>query len=35
MFSSQFYEKRLSIREKSIKLLLETVTYTAITERVI
>ena len=33
MFSGQFYEKRLSIREKNIKLLLETVAYIAIKER--
>ena len=30
MFSGQFYEKRLSVRERNIKLLLETVTYIAI-----
>ena len=30
MFSGQFYEKRLSFREKNMKLLLETVTYIAI-----
>ena len=30
MFSGQFYEKRLSVREKNMKLLLETVTYIAI-----
>ena len=34
MFSDQFYEKRLSVREKNMKLLLETVTYIAIKERV-
>ena len=34
MFSGQFYEKRLSVREKNMKLLLETVTYIAIKERV-
>ena len=27
MFSSQFYEKWVSVRERKIKLLLETVTY--------
>ena len=32
MFSGQFYEKRLSIRERNMKLLLETVTYIAIKE---
>ena len=30
MFSGQFYEKRLSVRERNMKLLLETVTYIAI-----
>ena len=34
MFSGQFYEKRLSVRERNMKLLLETVTYIAIKERV-
>ena len=34
MFSDKFYEKRLSIRERNMKLLLETVTYIAIKERV-
>ena len=34
MFSDQFYENRLSVREKNMKLLLETVTYIAIKERV-
>ena len=33
MFSGQFYEKRLSVRERNMKLLLETVTYIAIKER--
>ena len=32
MFSGQFDEKRLSVREKNTKLLLETVTYIAIME---
>ena len=32
MFSGQFYEKRLSVREKNTKLLLETVTCIAIME---
>ena len=32
MFSSQFYEKGLSVRERNMKLLLETVTYIAIKE---
>ena len=32
MFSGQFYEKRLSVREGNMKLLLETVTYIAIKE---
>ena len=35
MFSDQFYEQRLSVRERNMKLLLETVTYIAIKERVI
>ena len=34
MFSGQFYENRLSVRERNMKLLLETVTYIAIKERV-
>ena len=33
MFSDQFYEERLSVREQNMKLLLETVTYIAIKER--
>ena len=32
MFPGQFYEKRLSVPEKNMKLLLETVTYIAIKE---
>ena len=32
MFSCQFYEKWVSVRERNIKLLLETVTYIATTE---
>ena len=32
MFSGEFYEKQMSVRERNIKLLLETVTYMAITE---
>ena len=32
MFSGQFYEKRLSVRERNMKLLLETVTHIAIKE---
>ena len=32
MFSGQFYEKRLSVRERNTKLLLETVTYIAMKE---
>ena len=32
MFSGQFYEKSLSVRERNTKLLLETVTYVAIKE---
>ena len=32
MFSSQFYEKWVSVRERNIKLLLESVTYIDITE---
>ena len=34
MFSGQFYEKWVSVRERNIKLLLETVTYIATTETV-
>ena len=34
MSSGQFYEKRLSVRERNMKLLPETVTYLAIKERV-
>ena len=34
MFSGQFYEKRQSVRERNMKLLLETVTYIAVKERV-
>ena len=34
MFSDQFHEKRLSVRERNMKLLHETVTYIAINERV-
>ena len=34
MFSGQFYEKRLSVRERNMKLLLETVTYIAMKERI-
>ena len=34
MFSGQFDEMRLSLRERNVKLLLETVTYVAIKERV-
>ena len=30
MFSGQFYEKWMSVRERNIKLLLEAVTYVAI-----
>ena len=33
MFSGQFYEMRLSVRERNMKLLFETVTYIAIKER--
>ena len=32
MFSCQFSENRVSVRERNIKLLLETVTYIATTE---
>ena len=34
MLSGQFYEKWVSVRERNIKLLLETVTYIATTETV-
>ena len=34
MFSCQFHEKWVSVRERNIKLLLESVTYIAITETV-
>ena len=34
MFPGQFYEKCVSVRERNIKLLLETVIYIAITETV-
>ena len=34
MFSGQFYEKWVSVKERNIKLLLETVTYTASAETV-
>ena len=34
MFSGQFYEKRLSVRERNMKLLLETVTEIAMKVRV-
>ena len=34
LFSSLLYEKRLSVRERNMKLLLESVTYIAIKERV-
>ena len=33
MFSGQLYKKRLSVRERNMRLLLETVTYIAIKER--
>ena len=33
MFSGRFYEKRLSVRERNMKMLLETVTYLAIKEK--
>ena len=33
MFSGKFYEKRLSVRERNMELLLGTGTYTAIKER--
>ena len=32
MFSGQFYEKWMSVRERNIELLLEAVTYMATTE---
>ena len=32
MFSGQFYEKRLSVKQRNMKFLLETVTYIAIKE---
>ena len=35
MFFGQFYETWVSVRERNIKLLLQTVTYIATTERVI
>ena len=34
MFSCQFYEKWVTVRERNIKLLLESVTYVAITETI-
>ena len=34
MFSGQFYEKRLSVRESNMKFLLETATYITIKIRV-
>ena len=34
MFSCQFYEKWVSVRERNMKLLLESVTYKATTETV-
>ena len=34
MFSGQYYEKRVSVRERTMKLLLETITYIAIKESV-
>ena len=34
MFSGQYYEKRLSVRERNMKMLLETITYIAIKESV-
>ena len=33
MFSGQFYEKTLSVRERNLQFLQETVTYIAITEK--
>ena len=33
MFSGQFYEKRLSVRERNIKFLLETATYMAMKKK--
>ena len=35
MFSSQFYEKSVSVKKLNVKLLLETVTYIAITVKCI
>ena len=34
MFSDQFYEEKLSVKERNMKLLSETVTYIAIKERI-
>ena len=34
MFSGQFYEKRLAVRERNTKLSYKTITYIAIKERV-
>ena len=34
MFSGQFYERQVSVKERNTKLLLETVTYIAIIETV-
>ena len=34
MFSGQFYKKTLSVKERNMKLVFETVTYIAIKERV-
>ena len=34
MFSGKFYEKRLSFREKNMKMLLETATYKGMKERI-
>ena len=34
MFSCQYYEQRVSVRERNVKLLLESVLYIAITETV-
>ena len=33
MFSGQFYEKWVSVRERNVKLILETVTYIATTSQ--
>ena len=33
MFSGQFYEKTLSVRERNLQFLQETVTYIVITEK--